>query len=284
MWHYDLSSIITILITGICVGGIFGLLSISFTIQFGVLNIPDFSFGTWIVFSMYLTYFIIKIWNLGALTLVVLPLYIVIGFLLSNYLFSGKPLFSQVTIGLGISFIIQNFILVIFGAYIISLGITDKTIIFLNGIQVGIIKLSLLFISAGLFLGLQLFIKKTWPGKVLRAVVQQREVANILGVNGKRVINIAFGLCFLLTAVSGIMLLLVYSIDPFFSAFYMMMSFMICVTAGLGNLKGAFFTGIIVGAILSILDAIIPQFSMVVFFVIFSIIIIFKPKGLFSPS
>lgn len=282
--YLDFPSVMTILISGICTGGVYGLFASGFSFQIGSLETPDFSFGSWLMFSMYLTFFMYKMWNIGGLIFLLLPIYFGIGFLVNKYLLSKQNMFVKMLITMGISFIIQNFVILVFTAFPRNLGIIEKTITFGNGIQVGVIKLGMLILSAVILIGFQVFINKTWMGKTIRAIIQQREAAYLMGINADKIKNIAFALSYSMIAISGMMLLILFSVEPTAGGFYQMMSFLICIIAGLGNLKGAFFSGLLTGIIIGFFNIFIAQYAMVALFIIFVIILVIKPKGLFTVS
>lgn len=280
--NLDLPSVLTILISGICTGGVYGLFASSFTFQIGSLDTPDFSFGAWLMLSMYLTFFLQRIWNVGALIFVLIPVYFGIGYLINRYLLAKQNIFVKMLITMGISFIIQNLVILVFTAFPRNLGIIDKAITFGNGIQVGMIKLGMLVLSAFLLIGFQIFINKTWMGKTIRAIIQQKEAAYLMGINADKIKNIAFGLSYVMVSISGFMLLILFSVEPTAGGFYQMMSFLICIIAGLGNLRGAFYSGLLTGTMIGVLNIFIAQYAMVALFLIFVIILVVKPKGLFT--
>jgi branched-chain amino acid transport system permease protein len=283
MGSLDFPSFMTILISGLCTGGVYGLFSSSFSFQLGALNVADFSFGSWLMLSMYLTFFMYKEWNIGIIPfgVILFGSYFIISFLMSKFIYIKRKTDDNMIITMGISLIIQNAATLLFSSYPRSLGIIEKTIV-VGGVQITITKLIMLFLSAILLLGFQLFLNKTWTGKTIRAVVQNKEVASLMGINSNRVINLAFSLSYVMLAASGIMLVTLFSVEPTAGGFYQMMSFFICIIAGLGNIRGAFFSGLLIGFLKAILNIISSQFAMVMMFLIFVIFLVVKPTGLFT--
>lgn len=278
----DLPSFLTILISGICTGGVYGLFASSFTFQIGSLDTPDFSFGAWIMLSMYLTFFSQKIWNVGVLVFLLIPVYFGVGYLVNRFLLSKQTLYIKMLITMGISFMIQNFVILVFTAFPRNLGIIDRAITIGNGVQIGMLKLIMLVSSAVLLIGLQLFISKTWMGRTIRAIIQQKEAAYLMGINAEKIKNIAFGVSYGMVFISGMMLLVLFSVEPTAGGFYQMMSFLICIIAGLGNMRGAFYSGLLIGVLISFLNIFIAQYAMFVLFLIFIVILVIKPTGLFT--
>jgi branched-chain amino acid transport system permease protein len=284
MFNLDFASIMTILISGLCTGGVYGLFASSFTFQCGSLNITDFSFGSWLMLSMYMTFFMYKGWHISIIPFIIILFlcYFIISYLISKHMLSKRNEFVNMIITMGISLVIQNAAILFFTSYPRTLGIIEKTITIGNGIQIGLTKLAMLFLSAIILIGFQIFLNRTWTGKTIRAVVQQKEVSYLMGINSDRVKNLAFAISYVLLAASGIMLMILFSVEPTAGGFYQMMSFLICIIAGLGNMKGAFYSGLLIGVIIGFLNIFISQFAMVFLFFIFVIILVVKPKGLFA--
>ncbi|MDR1246676.1 MAG: branched-chain amino acid ABC transporter permease [Clostridiales Family XIII bacterium] len=283
MLNLDFPSVMTILISGLCTGGVYGLFASSFTFQCGSLNITDFSFGSWLMLAMYMTFFMYTEWHIGFVPFIIALFlcYFVISFLISRFMLSKRDEFTNMIITMGISLVIQNAAILLFSSSPRSLGIIEKTIN-IGGVQIAQTKLIMLILSAVILIGFQTFLNKTWTGKTIRAVIQRKEMAYLLGINSDRVKNLAFAVSYVMLAASGIMLIILFSVEPTVGGFYQMMSFLICIIGGLGNLKGAFFSGLLVGVLIAVLNMFSSQFAMVLLFLIFAIILVARPRGLFA--
>ncbi|MDR1572119.1 MAG: branched-chain amino acid ABC transporter permease [Clostridiales Family XIII bacterium] len=283
MFNLDFPSVMTILINGLCTGGVYGLFASSFTFQCGSLNITDFSFGSWLMLAMYLTFFMYTGWQTGIVPFVILLFlcYFTISFLISRFMLSKRDEFTNMIITMGISLIIQNAATLLFSSSPRSLGIIERTIS-IGGVQIMQTRLIMLVLSAAILIGFHAFLKRTWTGKTIRAVIQRKEMAYLIGINSDRVKNVAFAVSYVMLSASGIMLIVLFSVEPTIGGFYQMMSFLICIIGGLGNLKGAFFSGLLVGVLIAVLNMMSSQFAMVLLFLIFAIILVVRPRGLFA--
>lgn len=281
----NFANIMTALISGLCTGGVYGLFSSSFSFQLGALDIADFSFGSWLMISMYMTFFMVSQWQIGILPFLIIlfAIYFAVSFVLCKYIFSKRSMENNMVITMGISMLIQNAAIMRFTSYPRSLGIIEKTWM-IGEVRIAQIRLILLVLSAVLLLGFQMFLNRTWTGKTIRAVVQNKDVACLMGINASRVKNTAFAISYIMLAASGIMLVTLFSVDPTTGEYYQMMSFLICIIAGLGNIKGAFFSGLLVGVLMSILNLISSQFAIVILFAIFVLLLVIRPKGLFTKA
>ena len=283
MLNLDFTAIMTILIGGLCTGGVYGLFASSFTFQCGSLGITDFSFGSWLMMAMYLTFFMYTDWNMNIFAFVALlfVMYFVISFLIGKFMLSKRGEFVNIIITMGISLAIQNAATLFFSSSPRSLGIIESAIS-IGGVSITVTKLAMLILSAIILIGFQAFLNKTWTGKAIRAVVQRREVAYLMGINSDAVRNVAYSISYITLSASGIMLIVLFSVDPTTGGFYQMMSFLICIIGGLGNIRGTFYSGLLVGVLIAVLNMISSQFAMVMLFFVFVIILVLRPRGLFS--
>lgn len=275
----------TILLSGVCTGGVYGLFASGFTFQIGSLRIYDFSFGAWIMMAMYLTYYMLEKWSfpLPLALLVIFSGYFLVSFVMGKLVMTGSSDMVQMLVTIGVTIVLQNLAVFLFTAFPRTLNVREHALTLPGDVMVGQIRLAMLALSAVLLIGFHLMMKKTWIGKTIRAVIQHREAACLVGVNADQIKTLAYALSYVLVAASGVILLLIYPVEPTAGAFYQTMSFFICIIAGMGSLKGAFFCGIFIGLLNAILNTFFVQFASIILFAIFVLILVFKPNGLFAP-
>jgi branched-subunit amino acid ABC-type transport system permease component len=131
--------------------------------------------------------------------------------------------------------------------------------------------------------GLYIFLYRTRPGKYIRAVANNRDAAELMGIPSTRILALSFGLGTMLAAVSGAMIATFFPFNILSGGSYELKSFVIGVLGGLGNPIGALAAGLILG----VLEGIIPAFMEsswvpVIEFGLFVIILLFRPQGLFG--
>ena len=131
--------------------------------------------------------------------------------------------------------------------------------------------------------GLYLFLYRTRPGKFIRAVTNNRDAAELMGVPSTRILALSFGLGTMLAAVSGALIATFFPFNILSGGGYELKSFVIGVLGGLGNPIGALFGGLILG----VLEGIIPAFLNtswvpVIEFGLFVVILLIRPTGLFG--
>ena len=139
-------------------------------------------------------------------------------------------------------------------------------------------------IAIVVLIGFQVFLNRTWPGKSIRAIVQQREIAELMGVNSEKTMNTAYGASYMLAAIAGSMLAVFIPITPFTGAYYQTLSFIICIAAGRSYMQGALYIGIMIGILEAFLQFFISKYSMPIIFTAFVLALVLRPNGLFTSS
>jgi branched-chain amino acid transport system permease protein len=132
-------------------------------------------------------------------------------------------------------------------------------------------------------LGLFLFLRHTYIGTAIRAVSQDRDAMALMGANPQRVYVVTSAVGGALAGVAAALLIIQYSVHPFFGAAFGPLTFMICVLGGLGNMVGAFVAAFVMSEIISVGGVIwSTEMGYVIAFVIFVVMIFARPGGLFA--
>ena len=266
----------TLLLSGVCTGALYGLFASGLTFQLGSLSIANFGYGAWLALAMYVTYFALRVWNIPLWTLIiVLPAsFFVAGYLIRNFLLTHNTLAVQILTTLGVAMVVNGFIYLVFSPAPRTLGIIEPLFFLTPDIHVGLLRL-LAFVVAGVTLvSFQLFLRRSYLGKVIRAVVEEPEAAQLMGINSKRILGIAFGLSFVLIAIAGIIMMHLFPVTSTSGSMYQLMSFLIATIAGLGNMRGAFFAGIAIGVMNAYLLYFVASFATVILFSVFVVVLI----------
>jgi branched-subunit amino acid ABC-type transport system permease component len=139
-------------------------------------------------------------------------------------------------------------------------------------------------IAVGLAVALLLWavFEKTWWGRIVRATASDREMANAIGVNVPRVFSGVFILGAMLAALGGAIGTPVRVVAPGIGSAMIIQAFIITVIGGLGNLKGAFVSSLIVGVLSAYGTLFFPVFELFFIFVIMAVVLLFRPQGLFA--
>jgi branched-chain amino acid transport system permease protein len=131
--------------------------------------------------------------------------------------------------------------------------------------------------------GLQIFLKKTYTGKAIRATVEDWQSASLMGINIHSVYLLAFVLGCAIAGAAGTLVSICYSVDPSMGLNWTLKSMVVMVLGGLGSMVGTFVGGIILGVTESATAFFIGgNYRLIAGLVLFLIILIFRPQGLFG--
>lgn len=282
----QLAAVVSVIINGALIGGVYGLTSSAFTFQSGALKFSNFAYGTLIMLSMYFTYFGIKEWGIPVplTVLMVLTINVLLGMLLRKTVLKKDAVTTQILCTMGVSLIILNLVTYFFTSLPRTMAIFETRIsLFMNDITIGTTQLLCFVFAAVILIGFHFFLTKTWTGRAIRAVVQNKEIASTMGINSERIMDIAFSFSCLLIGLSGIMLMIMFQVDPNFGNYIQTIAFLVCISAGLGNLSGAFFSGIIVGILSALITYLLgAKWHNPVLFGLFVLVLLLRPYGIFN--
>lgn len=282
-----LTAIISYIINGILMGGLYGLTSAAWSFQCGALKFANFAYGACIMFTMYLTYWPIAVWGWPVwLTLIfVLAFNVLLGWVMRKTVLRPNNRNTQILCTMGLGLIITNLANFFFTSYPRDFGLLEKRIYFTENISIGTTQLFCFALSGAILIGFQFFLNKTWTGRAIRAVVQNRDVASLMGVKSERILDLAFSISYIMIAIAGIMLMTMFTVDPNFGVTWQSYAFIICISAGIGNLYGAFLSGLIVGVVSSLIKGIIgPFYHDPILYALFVVILLLRPYGIFNKA
>ena len=279
------SAYIAVILNGILVGGVYGLFSSAFTFQSGALKFANFSYGACLMVSMYLTYASTQEWGFPVPVAVIFVLLcnVLMGFVLRKTVLRSNNFGTQILCTMGVSMILVNVVTFFFTSYPRDLAIFEHRIQLTDRISLGSIQLVCFVLAGVVLLGFHVFLNRTWPGKAIRAVVQNSDIAATMGINTRRTMDMAFSLSYMLIGVSGMMLMVMNSARPDIGNYFQTLAFIICVSAGIGNMGGAFFSGIFVGVLSALITTVLgAQFHDPLLFGLFVVLLLIRPYGIFS--
>jgi branched-chain amino acid transport system permease protein len=283
------TAILQLIINGLLLGGIYALISIGLTLIFGVLEIVNFAHGEFLMLAMYASYFLFQLYGVDPyLSLVIiLPLFFLIGVAVQRVtiqpILSAPPL-NQIFMTVGLSMVLQNLALFFWKADYRTVktsysSLTLKT----AGLMISFPRLVAFVLAMGLIAGLLIFLQKTYTGKAIRALAQERKAAMLMGINVYRTYQIAFGMGIACVGAAGAMLMPVFFVFPSVGAMFVLIAFVVVILGGYNSLTGALVGGLIIGVVEAFSGFFIsPHLKEAIYFVIFILILLFRPTGLFG--
>ena len=276
---------IAVIINGICIGGVYGLMSSAWSFQCGALKYANFAYGASIMVSMYLTYYMLAVWNVPIyLEVPLILLYnALFGLFMRKTVLRRKVYSTMILATMGMQLILTNLATMICTAYPRNLGYVQTRIFITPKISIGLTYVMCFVLALVVMLSFQMFLKKTWTGRAIRAVVQNPEAAAMMGIDGEKIVSIAYSLSYSLIGIAAIILMTMFQVEPTFGGKLQTYAFLICVAAGIGNISGALWSGILVGVLSSLISSVLPSaFHDAVIFTLFVIILLVRPHGLFT--
>lgn len=277
-----------LLINGIVLGAGYALISIGHTIIFGLMRVSNFAHGELYMLGAYFEFTFLNILGLPFALAFFLTIVcgIILGYLLNKLVFKyvrdDMTVNGLVTIGISIFF--TNLAQYIWGAQPKNLKNPFKgTAIFLGDIAITPARLFIILASAAALLIFFYITKYTKLGKAFRATFQQRDAAQLVGIDPEKIYSVSTIIGTVMACIAGALLGLVYSLEPTMGVKAASVSWAIVVAGGPGNFAGTITIGLLMGIIESLGGGYISSAYKDVFpFIILIIVLLFKPQGIFS--
>ena len=302
------------LCAGLTVGALYGLMCVGLALIFSIMRVINFAQGELLVAGMYASLFFFVPLGLGGLLgpyagpVVAALLGGVLVFLLGMGLYQfllrrisglraanmeGEGHNPQLTLTLGVSLILSNGALLLFGSSPQTLRTPmssnawelgpiaglDITVFFNQARTVGAL------IAVAVAVATALFIARTRWGKTLRAAADNPEAATYMGINVDRCYRLAFGIGAAVTGVAGGLVATYLPFQPYTGIEFVMVMYAGVVLGGMGSVSGAFLGGLVIGLVQQLSTLVLPQqLQNTAVFVIFLLVILLRPQGLFGKS
>lgn len=288
-------SFLSYLISGISLGSVYAIIALGYTMVYGIAKMLNFAHGDVIMVGGFAVFTAVSTMGLptGTGILVAIVLCTLLGITIEGIAYrplrnAASPLAVLIT-AIGVSYLLQNLALLIFGANTKSftsvvnfeplklaggaLVITDETIVtILSGILIMIC--------------LTLFVNKTKAGQAMLAVSEDKGAAQLMGINVNRTISLTFAIGSALAAIAGMLLCSAYpSLTPYTGSMPGIKAFVAAVFGGVGSIPGAFIGGILLG-ILEIFGKayISSQLADAIVFGVLIVVLVVKPTGILGKN
>jgi branched-chain amino acid transport system permease protein len=286
-----MSVFIQSVLSGILIGGIYALIGTGLTLIFGVMRVINFAQGELVMIGMYVTFFLFKMLGIDPFLSVVvtIPVLFVLGAVLQRYLIDraldALPQ-NQILLTIGIGLVLSNSAMIAFTSdYRIlstSYSSSSKTI---GDIHLSTPLIYCFGITVLLTAALYWFLGRTETGRAIRATAQDRDAAQLMGVNVRKMGVIAFGLGAGLAGAAGALIAPTYYIYPQVGGAFTLKAFVVVVLGGMGSVVGAALGGVLIGTAESLSAAYLGSGTKeLCVYVIFLLVLLLKPSGLLGKS
>jgi branched-chain amino acid transport system permease protein len=283
---------------GLVMGVIYALMALGLTLIFSILRVVNFAHGEFYMLGGYASYFILRTFTglhpllavpLAGLTAALIGLAFEIAFLRPMHQERiERPAEYAILITFGLSFFLMNLALAVFGPYPHSPPSFFRGAVKLGFVRVSADRLTASVLSLVLLGLLLVIINKTWVGKALRAVSQDKQAAAVVGINPLAMNTIAFALGVGLAAMAGALLASSFLLAPDVGAVPSVRSYVIIVLGGMGSIQGSILGGILIGLVESLGAGYFPDptralnYKTVFGLIIFALVLLFRPRGFFG--
>ena len=284
-------SFITYLINGLSLGSVYALIALGYTMVYGIAKMLNFAHGDVIMIGAFTVYTICSTMGLSPILGVAIAVVVctTLGILIEKIAYkplrkASSPLAVLIT-AIGVSYLLQNLALILFGAdaKIFTSVVSVKPIILANG-QLNISGETIVTIITCVIIMtvLVFFINKTKAGQAMLAVSEDKDAAQLMGINVNATIALTFAIGSGLAAIAGVLLCSAYpNLSPYTGSMPGIKAFVAAVFGGIGSIPGAFIGGILLGVIEIFGKAYISsQLADAIVFGVLIIVLLVKPTGI----
>ena len=281
---------INYLINGVSLGSVYAIIALGYTMVYGIAKMLNFAHGDVIMIGSYVVFVTVSTMGFPPMVgvLVAVLACTLLGMTIERVAYKplrgASPLAVLIT-AIGVSYLLQNVALLIFGADTKSFtSVVTLPAIKLAGGQMTITGETIVTILSCIviMIGLTTFINKSKAGQAMLAVSEDRGAATLMGINVNGTIALTFAIGSALAAVAGVLLCSAYpSLTPYTGSMPGIKAFVAAVFGGIGSIPGAFIGGILLGVIEILAKAYISsQMSDAIVFSVLIIVLLVKPTGI----
>ena len=289
-----MENVLQVILVGILVGGLYGLVALGFALINGVMRFINIAQGSFIVLGGFICYWIVTLLHIDpylAIPMVMAVMFIV-GIILYRSLFSPLLKYPKAEMRLdksllltfGVVWMLDNLEILFWTSnsrsIITSYGFGTVQILGSALSYTGLIGLGLAVLAAAV---LHIVLTRTYFGKHVRAATEDAGAASLSGVNVQRTYLISTGIAVALAGLAGTVIVTSYSVTPGGGISWLLTAMVVVTLAGPGNMNFMIPAGIILGVIQSASTLFVnPAYQQPIALIIFLLIIMFRPQGLFS--
>jgi len=288
-----MQSIAQTLVFGLFVGGIYGVAAAGLALVFGVLKVLNIAHGELLMLGGYLSFWMFTLFGMDpfvSLLISILGLFVV-GLVLDRLLYrhithlQGETrIKNSLLVSFGLTLVLQNVALALFTAdeRTVQLGYFGAGPSIL-GVTFPLTRLISLLIAFVSILALHLFLRRTYPGKAIRAVAEDGESAALAGINVQRIYMYTMALGAALAGLAGSLVVIGYGISPDIGLTWTLKALVVITLAGAGSVLGAFPAGLLLGLVEAVSGLVLGSiYRETAGLVMFLVVLVVRPSGLFG--
>ena len=287
------SLLFDILVTGLITGGIYALVALGLNLQYGLLRVLNVAHGEFLMLGAYVTYSLHMGWGANPLLTILVtgPAAFVAGLVLHRLLYARvlgqaearEAIESRsLLLSFGLLFVLQNAALLVWSA-----DLQGYSYLAIPLRVLGAVFPANRVLAAGVALGLSVafyvYLRRSLVGKAIRALMEEPEGAQLVGVNLTRLHGICFGLGVAMAAVTGSLISMLFELTPFVGLPYTVTALVVVILGGLGNVAGSLLAALLLGVVETVgVYFASSDIRLISSYAVLSLILILKPAGLFG--
>ena len=293
-------SVIETLLQGLLLGGLYCLFALGQSLMFGVMRLTNTAQGDFIILGAFAAIAGLSVlastgaaagaWTTLLVALLLLPLAFGFGYALQRHVLNGTlgrdPLPSLV-VTFGLSIVIQNLLLELFSADPRSIetgGLNTESLALPGGLAIGVLPLLILGAAVAATAALQWLFDRTQLGRAFRAVSDDKEIAELMGLNSNQVYALATAIAFVLIAVAGVLQGMRTTVSPSDGPLLLLFAFEAVIIGGMGSFWGTLLGALLLGVTQQIGFRIDPGWGIWFGHIVFLIVLVLRPQGLFPKT
>lgn len=288
-------SFISYLKDGISLGSVYAIIALGYTMVYGIAKMLNFAHGDVIMVGAYVVLTLMTKGGVSPVIAVLISMGVctVLGMTIEAVAYrplrkASSPLAVLIT-AIGVSYLLQNLALLIFGAdgkTFVNIITVPSFSLFDGQLTISGVTIVTIVACIVIMTGLTFFVKKTKPGHAMLAVSEDRDAAQLMGINVNATISMTFAIGSALAAIAGVLLCCAYpTLTPYTGAMPGIKAFVAAVFGGIGSIPGAMIGGLLLGVIEILGKAYISsQVADAIVFAVLIVVLLVKPAGLFGKN
>ena len=283
---------IDVLLQGLLLGGLYGLFALGLSLMFGVMRLTNTAQGDFIVLAAFgaIATTAVLPGSPWGVALVLLPLSFGFGYAVQRWVLNGtlgKDPLPSLVVTFGLSIVIRNALLEGFSADPRSLesgGLNLRSVQLAGGVSLGVLPLVIFAVAVACTVGLQLLFQRTPLGRAFRAVSDDRETAELMGLDARKVHALATAIAFLVIALAGLLQAMRTTVSPADGPLLLLFAFEAVIIGGMGSFWGTFGGALVLGITQQIGFRIDPGWGIWCGHLMFLAVLLVRPQGLFPKT
>jgi branched-chain amino acid transport system permease protein len=274
---------------GALLGGLYALFAAGLSLMFGVMRIVNVAHGDFIVLAAYVALLVVQVFGLHPLAsvLLVAPVMFAAGYALQRGLLNqtvGDDVLPPLLVTLGLSAIVQNVLLEVFGADTRRLqagAIETASLRLGEQFAIGWLPAIIFLTAVAVIAVLELLLRRTATGRAFRATADDGETARLYGVDYRHVFALATAVALAVASIASVLMAIRTTFDPATGPSRLLIAFEAVIIGGLGSLWGTLAGGVILGLSQAVASTIDPGWEPLAAHLVFLAVLLIRPRGLF---